>query len=304
MMKTAIIAILLLSVAVGSLTTGKRLVKRSHRFVDVSRITGQAIINETNEVFENPTKFWAAMRQKPKLLSKYSEQSQNANSSNPFEDGVIESWKDADTTEYEVTGFDQEYQAGELQISSQLLDELEKHHGVKLNRAADCGAGIGRVTNHLLAKRFNKVDLYERSAKLLHFAQSQFKGNPAIGDFYVVDLKAIKFMHKYDVIWVQMVAGYFDDEEIVAFYKKCKNALTPSGVVVFKDYVSPTYALHFKLNLAEVFRSREYNRLLFQEAGLQVIYTAPLDPADVDSYTQYYQTALRPIERCKKSGSS
>jgi 16S rRNA G1207 methylase RsmC len=36
-----------------------------------------------------------------------------------------------------------------------------------LGRAADCGAGIGRVTKHFLLPRFQHVDLVEQSPRLL-----------------------------------------------------------------------------------------------------------------------------------------
>lgn len=45
-------------------------------------------------------------------------------------------------------------------------------HGCALNpcRHADCGAGIGRVTKHLLLERFDYVDIVEQSPRLLQAA--------------------------------------------------------------------------------------------------------------------------------------
>jgi len=42
--------------------------------------------------------------------------------------------------------------------------------GFKLDRVADCGAGIGRVTRHLLLPRSAHVDLVEQSPRLLNAA--------------------------------------------------------------------------------------------------------------------------------------
>ena len=42
--------------------------------------------------------------------------------------------------------------------------------GFKLERVADCGAGIGRVTRHLLLPRSVHVDLIEQSPRLLNAA--------------------------------------------------------------------------------------------------------------------------------------
>jgi protein N-terminal methyltransferase len=300
MIKTSIVFMMFLSVSVHALRpiAGKKqthkMVATRHRFVDLSSITEPVIVNETGAVFKNPTVFWKAMREQKRSIGEGFLHGLETDRSNPFESDAIENWKDADTTEYEVTGFDEEYQQNEVRISFQILDHLHNKLHVRLGRAADCGAGIGRVTNHLLAKRFDKVDLFERSTKLIEFARESLAGNPHVGEFFNSDLKDIKFNHKYDVIWVQMVTGYFDDEELVAFYKKCKDALTQNGVVVFKDFVSPIYSLHIKLRLAEVFRSRAYNKVLFKEAGFEVVYTSALDPADIDSYTQLVGMVLKP----------
>lgn len=266
-------------------------------FVDLSSITDPAIIIETGVEFENPTAYWKSVREQNQKNQDPNNTSHNihTNSTNPFEREVIGSWRDADTTEYEVTGFDQQFQKTEISISFLLLDYLEQTMRLKLQRAADCGAGIGRVTNHLLSKRFDTVDLYERSSKLLQFAQESLQGNPRVGEFINTDLKQVQFKHKYDVIWVQMVSGYFDDEELVDFYKKCKDALTADGVVVFKDFISPVYSMKISHRLAEVFRSRAYNKVLFHEAGFEVIYTSELDPADIDSYVHLVAMVIKPM---------
>lgn len=51
--------------------------------------------------------------------------------------------------------------------SNIFLDVLSsKYPQLKLGRAADCGAGIGRVTKHFLLGRFQHVDLIEQSSRL------------------------------------------------------------------------------------------------------------------------------------------
>lgn len=50
--------------------------------------------------------------------------------------------------------------------------------GFQLDRVADCGAGIGRVTRHLLLPRSAHVDLVEQSPRLLNAApQYMASGN-------------------------------------------------------------------------------------------------------------------------------
>jgi protein N-terminal methyltransferase len=55
----------------------------------------------------------------------------------------------------------------DVRDSNMFLDQLQvKLPGLRFDRAADCGAGIGRVTKHLLLPRCGHVDLYEQSPRL------------------------------------------------------------------------------------------------------------------------------------------
>ena len=55
----------------------------------------------------------------------------------------------------------------DVRDSNKLFDELKQlRPTLQYNIAADCGAGIGRVTKHLLLPRFNHVDLIEQSPRL------------------------------------------------------------------------------------------------------------------------------------------
>lgn len=48
--------------------------------------------------------------------------------------------------------------------------------GPSNERALDCGAGIGRITDHLLRKHFTCVDLLEQDEKFLDIAKRKFQG--------------------------------------------------------------------------------------------------------------------------------
>ena len=52
--------------------------------------------------------------------------------------------------------------------SNNFLDYLKSTSpSLEFTRAADCGAGIGRVTKNFLLSRFQHVDLVEQSPRLL-----------------------------------------------------------------------------------------------------------------------------------------
>ena len=51
--------------------------------------------------------------------------------------------------------------------SNTFLDNIKaKYPALQFDRVADCGAGIGRVSRHLLLPRFKHVDLVEQSPRL------------------------------------------------------------------------------------------------------------------------------------------
>lgn len=54
-------------------------------------------------------------------------------------------------------------------------------------RALDCGAGIGRVTKHVLLKWFEKIDLVEPSPVQIEKAKTYIE-SPKVDNFYNVGL--------------------------------------------------------------------------------------------------------------------
>jgi protein N-terminal methyltransferase len=61
----------------------------------------------------------------------------------------------------------------------------------------DCGAGIGRVTKHLLIPIFSKVDLVEQSPNLLNYAQEFISNDKKLGKLYYCGLQKFIPEKKY-----------------------------------------------------------------------------------------------------------
>ena len=75
-------------------------------------------------------------------------------------------------------------------------------NGPSKHRALDCGAGIGRITKHLLTKHFDKVDLVEQNKLFLEKAKDYLKGSDKVDRLFCSGLQ--NFVHEdqsYDVIW-------------------------------------------------------------------------------------------------------
>jgi protein N-terminal methyltransferase len=111
-------------------------------------------------------------------------------------------------------------------------------------RAADCGAGIGRVTHGFLAKACDVVDIVEPIEKFVAeiregeaFRALREKGR--IGDIFTVGLEDWRPERgHYGLIWNQWCVGHLKDEQLVAYLKRCGAALSSGGWVVVKENLS------------------------------------------------------------------
>jgi protein N-terminal methyltransferase len=136
-------------------------------------------------------------------------------------------------------------------------------------RALDCGAGIGRVTTNLLLPLFETVDLVEQCSKFVEEAKRTIK-HARMGQFYESGLQDFVFTTTYDVVWVQWVIGHLHDTDLVAFVRKCKQALAPNGLLCIKDNTCESGFVMDKED-SSVTRSDQHFRALFAQAGLEVV---------------------------------
>lgn len=103
----------------------------------------------------------------------------------------------------------------------------------------DCGAGIGRVTEHLLLPLFDHVDMIEQSAAHVEEARRRLASHPHMRHFVVDGLQsASPPVSDYDLVWIQWVVGYLTDDDLVAFFDRCASALrdTDAAYIVVKGW--------------------------------------------------------------------
>lgn len=130
----------------------------------------------------------------------------------------------------------------DIKGSASFLGKLfQMENGPSDGRALDCGAGIGRITEHLLRKQFKCVDLLEQDEKFLNKAKQKFQ-NTNVKNFYCSGLHEFTPINnqKYDVIWIQWVLGYITDNDLVEFLKKCCKLLNTNGLIVVKENITQT----------------------------------------------------------------
>lgn len=142
-------------------------------------------------------------------------------------------------------------------------------------RALDCGAGIGRVAQHVLLRRFGTVDLVEQDARFLQQAKQELPA-ARVGSCVCASLQdALRPSgSKYDVVWVQWVLNYLTDDDLVAFLERAAAALNLASprccIVVKETHVREGHAEWLDEQDAGLCRTRAGFETLFERAGLVI----------------------------------
>ncbi|CAH0404776.1 unnamed protein product [Chilo suppressalis] len=158
---------------------------------------------------------------------------------------ALEYWADVPPTVDGVLGgfgFISDLDINGSKIFLESLFSSESGPGCTL--ALDCGAGIGRISKHLLLEHFETVDIVEPDLKFINSIREFVgEGNSKICQLYNVSLQEFKPERKYDVIWNQWVLGYLTDGDLVSYLIRCsitsldtKNMLQTLTVNPFQTY--------------------------------------------------------------------
>lgn len=167
----------------------------------------------------------------------------------------------------------------DVRDSNRLLDEVQRLiPGLEFRTAADCGAGIGRVTKHLLFPRFHRVDMVEQSGRLLNAAPEYIgiSGDVVTERLGLLQVGMQDFRPeplRYDTIWIQWVIGHLHDLDFIEFFRRCGKGLSENGVIILKDncIMVETHAFNLDLNDNSVCRNIVYFELLFELAGMEIV---------------------------------
>ncbi|XP_050421200.1 N-terminal Xaa-Pro-Lys N-methyltransferase 1 [Adelges cooleyi] len=185
--------------------------------------------------------------------------------------------------------------------SNVFLKKLFKiENGPSKNRALDCGAGIGRITEQLLSKHFECIDLLEQDEKFLNEAKLKLDGTNA-KNFYCVSLQDFSPDNdiKYDVIWIQWVLGYVTDNDLVEFLKKCCKSLNKNGLIVVKENISSNEEGEIDTEDSSVTRSFGCFCYIFQKANLMCVARRTQRNFPTGLY-KVEMLALRPVDNLKQ----
>jgi protein N-terminal methyltransferase len=180
----------------------------------------------------------------------------------------------------------------DLQGSSNFLTKLRRGKSQAklplppLERVADCGAGIGRITKGLLLDVAQKVHVVEPVKKFTdELVQSLGDGEGSGGKGQVDAVYNVGLQDwmptpgSYDIIWNQWCLGHLTDTQLVAYLRRCKDGLVRAedgkAWVIVKENMSTDIWNKdiYDEEDSSVTRSDEKFRRLFKEAGWKIVAT-------------------------------
>lgn len=169
-----------------------------------------------------------------------------------------------------------------------LHDALERCPRARRARAMDGGAGVGRVTKHVLLKMFNSVHLIEGSEALSKHSR-RYLGNKRAQrcSFAHARLEGFQPMPgAFDLVWIQWTLQYMIDDDVVEFLRNCAASLERFGVVVVKEN-RPSWRgkeSRFEFDTPagpnarfDITRPDAHHAWLFAQAGLCVVHSEHFD---------------------------
>ena len=153
------------------------------------------------------------------------------------------------------------------------IEKLRTGWSWSVGAAAECGAGIGRVSKGLLLPLgVPRCDLVESSPRLLSAAPEYIGPEAYRCRFYCEGLQNWSpAKETYSIIWIQWVFCYLTDNDAIEFLRRCGEALVHGGVICLKENTCSDTDFVLDRDDASVTRSVPYLMHLIQQAGLRVV---------------------------------
>ena len=183
-----------------------------------------------------------------------------------------EYWSQQDASINGVLGGFGDLHPTDVAGSDQFLSMVFSQCQVQRERAADCGAGIGRITQFLLNKYATEIDIVEPCEKLISRAQLDLGKEKFCGKFFNHPLQSWKpSKSTYNLLWHQWVLLYLTDKDCVDYLVRCRESLAPGGVICIKENVSmKTGQFLVDSDDNSVTRTLDQYKNLFAQAGLRI----------------------------------
>ncbi len=173
--------------------------------------------------------------------------------------------------------------AADVADSCRFLDGLLVRHPRAGRRAAlDAAAGVGRVTKHVLLRRYESVHLVEACEEWSKQSR-RYLGNKRCQACTFTRARLESYSPRacsYDLVWLQWALQYLTDADAVSALRHLAAALRPSGLLVLKENrpYGGASERRFQLDTPEgehgrydITRPDVHHRHLFSMAHLDVV---------------------------------
>jgi protein N-terminal methyltransferase len=155
---------------------------------------------------------------------------------------------------------------------------------IKFARAIDAGAGVGRITKHILLKRYDTVQLIEADSGWSKHSRTYLGRKRAARCTFTCS--RIEELHpdsdhssRIDLVWLQWTLQYLTDADAVETLQNLASRLIlRTGILVVKENRPYGAARQDRFQMDtpgasgryDITRTDDHHRLLFQRAGLTV----------------------------------
>jgi SAM-dependent methyltransferase len=137
---------------------------------------------------------------------------------------------------------------------------------------SDVGAGIGRVSTHLLLPIFERVSIVESDPRFVKLAQQTLQDRLHVAHNCRLQDYRCEQPEQYDLVWIQWVLMYASDEELTSLLMECVKSVRKGGFIGIKEN---TLAINREpdvdLSDHSIVRSDEHFRRIFDAAGLELV---------------------------------
>jgi protein N-terminal methyltransferase len=125
----------------------------------------------------------------------------------------------------------------DLRYTHAFLSLLKSEDKIRGGHVADCGGGIGRVSLQVLSHFFQKIDIIDPIPHFLFKAREYIEKDVPL-EIFQLGLEDWTPALTYDAYYIQWTLCNLTDVDLVAFLRRCRDHLSPTGLVLIKENVA------------------------------------------------------------------
>eukprot|EP00801_Mesodinium_rubrum_P008426 Mrub_08445.p1 GENE.Mrub_08445~~Mrub_08445.p1 ORF type:complete len:256 (+),score=42.11 Mrub_08445:31-768(+) len=186
-------------------------------------------------------------------------------------------------SEYGVVGCIDDISEIDLKFTDNVLSKLRDRSIIETpnDTCIDFGAGVGRVTKHVLSRHFKNITLVEQCSNMCDQMKVEFdtlKPVYSSHHFTVVNeslqnFENLRHKPKYDLVVCDWILSHLYDDDMINFLDVIKSNMHPHSTLIVKDNVNNNGDDdEFDQNDFTVTRPVKKQEMLFTCCGFDIVY--------------------------------